>query len=88
MFEEHFESQPMPNWAFEKKYKQVGESGSGAAGVVVKVVKRDDPNGEVFAAKKTRRGFNNSVIPEIKVVKHLDHPRLPKNYEVFEGYGE
>jgi len=45
------------NWAFERKYKQIGELGKGCMGIVVKVVRRDDPNGEQYAAKLSRHGF-------------------------------
>jgi len=48
-------------------------------------VKRDDPNGEVFAAKMFRRGYNNAANPEIESGKYLDHPRVTRVYETFVG---
>lgn len=53
--------------------------------MVVKVVKRDDPNGEQFAAKKFRRGFNGAADPEIECAKHLDHPRITNVKDSFVG---
>jgi NIMA (never in mitosis gene a)-related kinase len=48
-------------------------------------VKRDDPNGEVFAAKLCRRGHNGAAKPEIECGKYLDHPRVTRVYESFVG---
>jgi len=45
------------NWGFERKYKTIGELGTGAMGIVVKVVRQDDPTGQVYAAKLSRHGF-------------------------------
>ena len=75
----------MPNEAFESKYQQLGHLGSGANGVVVKCVRRDDPKAEHFAAKMTRRGFNDSILPELEVGKYLNHPKITKVVESFSG---
>jgi hypothetical protein len=48
-------------------------------------VKRDDPNGQVFAAKMFRRGYNGAAAAEIESGEHLDHPRVSKVYETFVG---
>jgi len=79
-------SEPMANWEFAAKYKSIGDKlGAGAVGIVYKAVKRDDPNGEVFAAKMFRRGFNVAAMPEIESGKYLDHPRVTRVYETFVG---
>ena len=39
-------SMPRYNWAFERKYKQLGKLGGGWSGFVVKCVRRDDLNGK------------------------------------------
>jgi len=72
------------NWAFEQKYKQVGDLGKGAMGLVVKVVRRDDPNGEQYAAKLSRHGFYDQQT-EIDMLKHLDHPRITRLVDSFYG---
>jgi serine/threonine protein kinase len=53
--------------------------------VVVKCVRRDDPNGEAFAAKQFRRGFNGAADPEIDSTKTLDHPRVTRVVDIFRG---
>jgi serine/threonine protein kinase len=84
---ETFKSLPMANWEFAAKYRVISdkELGAGGVGIVYRAVKRDDPNGEVFAAKMFRRGFNNSANPEIESGKYLDHPRVTRVYETFVG---
>jgi len=72
------------NWAFEQKYKQIGELGTGAMGIVVKVVRRDDPDGEQFAAKLSRHGFYEQQ-SEIDMLKYLDHPRITRLVDSYYG---
>ena len=80
------ESPPLTNWAFLSDYKLIGGiQGSGACGVVRKCVKRDDPNGQQFAAKMFRRGFNSDGDAEIECSNHLDHPRITKVVDSYIG---
>jgi len=76
----------MTNWAFESDYKLIGGIlGTGAVGVVRKCVKRDDPNGQQFAAKMFRRGFNGAADAELECAKYLDHPRITKVFDSYIG---
>jgi serine/threonine protein kinase len=76
---------PLPNWEFTTKYKLGEVLGTGSFGRVYKAVKRDDPNGEIFAANYFRRGRNKDATAEIEIGLRLDHPYVHRVYEAFVG---
>jgi hypothetical protein len=82
----HFESKERTNWFFEWKYKKIGEAlGTGANGLVFKVVKRGEENGQVYAAKIFGRGFHDDLKHEYDMMAMLDHPAIPHEHAYFHG---
>ena len=79
-------AKPRGNWDFKGKYERVvgGELGEGTFGIVVKVMRRDDPSRTVYAAKLSQHGFSDQQ-RESNILKHLKHPKITNMVDHFPG---
>ena len=76
----------IPSKSFKANYEKICKLGKGAFGEVYKA--KEIRTGDIVAVKQikihhTRLNYD-SIINEINVLKHLDHPNIVKYYNYFE----